>query len=265
MRAVVGAVEHIDQDIQAVEPRRIASLPGAEQERLQSLKAKANATLSNLMTASKNHAMSFGVSPVSLLDAAASHLSSTIVDLIRILRIRRTAGTSTGRAAEPRFDAPARGNGIPNISSLNSARGVPARDHHPEIISPQLRSGGPPYTTASTSRIDERAYASPPDSDRQHELDDDSRYRRAPSPSYGQPTLSHSQNIDSDPRDRYGGPSPLAPTPNQGYMSDSRSRDASYEQQQGGYGSHVRAGSVLTYGSPNPSHLDGAELKVGIF
>ncbi|GAA5850267.1 hypothetical protein JCM8547_001069 [Rhodosporidiobolus lusitaniae] len=95
-RAVVAACEKLDNDIQAISPSRFASLTVSDQDLVNSLKVKVNATLSNLMTASKNHAMSFGVSPVSLLDAAASHLAATIVELVRILKIRRSAGGSGG-------------------------------------------------------------------------------------------------------------------------------------------------------------------------
>lgn len=96
MREVVGVVELIDRDLKALdESRRILS--SADQDRLNLLKSKTHATLSNLMTASKNHAMSFGVSPVSLLDAAASHLSATVVDLIRLLKVRRTSSKEHGR------------------------------------------------------------------------------------------------------------------------------------------------------------------------
>jgi len=91
-RLVVSAVEKIDQDVQAISPSRYNSLSLQDQDIVNSLKAKINATLSNLMTASKNHATSFGVSPVSLLDAAASHLAFTIVELVRILKIRRAKG-----------------------------------------------------------------------------------------------------------------------------------------------------------------------------
>ncbi|GAA6004285.1 hypothetical protein JCM10207_000650 [Rhodosporidiobolus poonsookiae] len=95
-RAVVSACEKLDTDIQSIPSTRLASLPLSDQDLVNSLKGKVNATLSNLMTASKNHAMSFGVSPVSLLDAAASHLAATIVELVRILKIRRTTGSSGG-------------------------------------------------------------------------------------------------------------------------------------------------------------------------
>lgn len=95
-RAVVSACEKLDNDIQAIPQSRLASLTSSDQDLVNSLKGKVNATLSNLMTASKNHAMSFGVSPVSLLDAAASHLAATIVELVRILKIRRSTGGSSG-------------------------------------------------------------------------------------------------------------------------------------------------------------------------
>ncbi|SCV68762.1 BQ2448_883 [Microbotryum intermedium] len=98
-RAIVAAVEKIDSDVQAIDPRRIAALPLGEQDALAQTKNNIGATLSNLMTASKNHAMSFGVSPVSLVDAAASHVSTSIVELVRILKIRRTVGGGRGSSS----------------------------------------------------------------------------------------------------------------------------------------------------------------------
>ncbi|GAA6020775.1 hypothetical protein JCM11491_003528 [Sporobolomyces phaffii] len=98
-RRVVAAVELIDRDVHAIAPYRFDQLAAEDQDVVHSLKAKINATLSNLMTASKNHATSFGVSPVSLLDAAASHLAATIVELVRILKIRKTTpGSGSGGA-----------------------------------------------------------------------------------------------------------------------------------------------------------------------
>ncbi|GAA5925645.1 hypothetical protein JCM10213_008845 [Rhodosporidiobolus nylandii] len=118
-RAIVSACEKIDNDVQAIPPNRLASLPPSDQDLLNSLKAKVNATLSNLMTASKNHAMSFGVSPVSLLDAAASHLAATVVELVRILKIRRTAGSGSRGSLDP-------------SSAFGSARnGAPSFQHEP--------------------------------------------------------------------------------------------------------------------------------------
>ncbi|PSN65277.1 hypothetical protein BS50DRAFT_589696 [Corynespora cassiicola Philippines] len=54
------------------------------------LKARVSATANNLITASKNHASSGGLSPVSLLDAAASHLSTAVVELVKHVKVRPT-------------------------------------------------------------------------------------------------------------------------------------------------------------------------------
>ncbi len=47
---------------------------------------KMSATSTNLITAAKNFAFSHGLSPVSLLDAAASHLSASVIELIHIVK-----------------------------------------------------------------------------------------------------------------------------------------------------------------------------------
>ena len=54
------------------------------------LRVKVSATANNLITASKNFANAKGLSPVSLLDAAASHLASSIIELIRLVKVRPT-------------------------------------------------------------------------------------------------------------------------------------------------------------------------------
>lgn len=54
------------------------------------LRTRASATANNLITAAKNFAMAKGLSPVSLLDAAASHVAAVVVELIRLVKIRPT-------------------------------------------------------------------------------------------------------------------------------------------------------------------------------
>lgn len=54
------------------------------------LKSRVSATANNLTTAAKNHATGGGLSPVSLVDAAASHLTASVVELIKIVKIRPT-------------------------------------------------------------------------------------------------------------------------------------------------------------------------------
>ncbi|KAI9802253.1 MAG: hypothetical protein M1825_002974 [Sarcosagium campestre] len=88
MKAVVATVRHITQDI--------GDEPTDEHEEASQrtkLKIRVSATANNLITASKNYASSHGISPVSLLDAAASHLTASIIELVRAVKIRPTPGS----------------------------------------------------------------------------------------------------------------------------------------------------------------------------
>ena len=84
VRQVAIAVRQITQDIGVV------NMEEASQQ-TSKLKAKVSATANNLITASKNFAASKGLSPISLLDAAASHLTTAVVELIHITKIRPSA------------------------------------------------------------------------------------------------------------------------------------------------------------------------------
>jgi hypothetical protein len=282
----VTAVEKIDTDVQSVDPRRISTLPSSEQNRLVSLNAKLNATLSNLLTASNNHAIGFGVSPVSLLDAAASHLSSTIVDLVRILKIRRTAtgefsnsvsvGSSPGNSnaggrrpsdpstrgvvvavATPPLPPTKATNGYSaglSGGSLNNARGIPSRTSEPEL---------------SQSASSSRSYASPPpisNLDREREREREDRYRpqqqqqqQGPPSGYGgsaqgRPSMDErgvERREEFGQRDRYDrAPSPASrPQQQPSYTVDNgyQGRSQYAAQPEQSAG----RGAVLTYGSPN--------------
>jgi hypothetical protein len=85
MKFVVVNVRKITQDIDEA--------PSSSRELVQQqakLKSRVSATANNLITASKNFASANGLSPVSLLDAAASHLTSAVVELVRTVKIRPT-------------------------------------------------------------------------------------------------------------------------------------------------------------------------------
>lgn len=78
VKMVVISVRYILQDVQA-----------APEDKLRTKATrKVSATANNLITASKNFANSSGLSPVSLLDAAASHLSTAVIEIIHLVKIR---------------------------------------------------------------------------------------------------------------------------------------------------------------------------------
>ncbi len=87
MKSVVVAVRSITQDIDAA---GMANKDDENVRRRSRLKSKLSATANNVITASKNFASSNGISPVSLLDAAASHLTMAVVELVRAVKIRPT-------------------------------------------------------------------------------------------------------------------------------------------------------------------------------
>lgn len=85
MKAVIVNIRRIIKDMEESQP--------ADEEvvrQQQKLKSRVSATANNLITASKNFASAAGLSPVSLLDAAASHLVAALVELLRTVKIRAT-------------------------------------------------------------------------------------------------------------------------------------------------------------------------------
>ncbi|KAA8913386.1 hypothetical protein FN846DRAFT_130288 [Sphaerosporella brunnea] len=79
VKSVVIATRALTQDIS-----------GEQNDAITRLKARISATANNLTTAAKNHATGAGLSPVSLLDAAASHLTASVIELVKLVRIRPT-------------------------------------------------------------------------------------------------------------------------------------------------------------------------------
>ncbi len=89
MKTVVLAITLATNGGSEAEQAGATGLSQEKNAQLQSLKFRASATLNNLVPACRNHASSQGLSPVSLLDAAASHVSTTTVDLVKLLKVRK--------------------------------------------------------------------------------------------------------------------------------------------------------------------------------
>ncbi|PWY99934.1 hypothetical protein BCV70DRAFT_231640 [Testicularia cyperi] len=97
MKTVVLSTTLVTDDVAKFEqvPTNVAELSQEDLEQLHALKSKCSATLNNLMTACRNHASSHGLSPVSLLDAAASHVSATVIDLVKLVKVRKASKLET--------------------------------------------------------------------------------------------------------------------------------------------------------------------------
>lgn len=123
MKAVVVSVRRITKDID----ESATNNDEVMQQNLK-LKSRVSSTANNLITASKAFASSAGISPVSLLDAAASHLVAAVVELLRVVKIRSTPdgeleddddGTVTPLESTSFFSP--RSNGRSQVSRATSA------------------------------------------------------------------------------------------------------------------------------------------------
>lgn len=98
MKAVVDAVSAIVEDARSYDlNQRSDQDPPIDYAHIENLCDRADATLSNLVTATKTHATSYGLSPVSLLDAALSHVSASITELAKLLLIRKSPRDAENR------------------------------------------------------------------------------------------------------------------------------------------------------------------------
>ncbi|KAG5916124.1 hypothetical protein E4U42_007797 [Claviceps africana] len=86
MKRVVVSVRRITRELDASTPQG----DGEVVQQQGKLKARVSSTANGLITASKNFVAGAGMSPISLLDAAASNLSVSIIDLVRVVKIRPT-------------------------------------------------------------------------------------------------------------------------------------------------------------------------------
>lgn len=99
MKAVVTSTSAIIDDVRAYESRPMRE--DIDVNSLRSLRERVEVTLSNLVAVSKTHATSSGMSPVSLLDAAASHVSVTVTEIARMIFIRKATRIEQDLPAPP--------------------------------------------------------------------------------------------------------------------------------------------------------------------
>ncbi|XP_006460875.1 hypothetical protein AGABI2DRAFT_221147 [Agaricus bisporus var. bisporus H97] len=121
MKTVVNAVTNIIDDTRNFERRPARERADVDIEALRALRERAEATLSNLVAASKTHATSSGMAPVSLLDAAASHASMCVTEIVKTVLVRKAT-----RAEQEQYSYTpvALGNHSPSPSSFAPIRAV---------------------------------------------------------------------------------------------------------------------------------------------
>ncbi|CAM0141443.1 unnamed protein product [Umbelopsis sp. WA50703] len=93
MKAVVVSCKAITEDVESYENDESKEIDTEKKDKLYTMKSQFSKGLSNLMAAAKTHANGMGISPVSLLDAAVTHLTSTVVELIKLFGMKPGKGS----------------------------------------------------------------------------------------------------------------------------------------------------------------------------
>jgi hypothetical protein len=91
MKHVVVAVREISSDMESLSmPGKFDGTGMDSAKEHARLKSKLSSAANNFITAAKSHTASAGLTPVSLVDAAASHLTAAVVEIIQMARIHPT-------------------------------------------------------------------------------------------------------------------------------------------------------------------------------
>jgi len=145
LNAAINAVTAITDDLKAFAQDR----SDMDRDALGSLHTQADVTLSNLVAASITHAASSGMSPVSLLDAAASHVSASVTEIGKAIDIRKATMVEHEeffRTVKP----PSTTISIPSYSPSPPLRKVGEVPFHKRKAStPSIHAAESPLTTSS--------------------------------------------------------------------------------------------------------------------
>ena len=155
MKSVVNAVTNIIEDVKIFERRPQRDRLDVNPDALRSLRDRAEATLSNLVAATKTHATSSGMSPVSLLDAAASHVSHTVTEIGRTVCIRKATKAEQDQFSYAALSGPSgTTNGFPPVlRSVEEMRSGHQRKPSQESTSGRLgRFSESPSSSLNLSR-----------------------------------------------------------------------------------------------------------------
>ena len=142
MLMVVSAVRHINKDLGDA-----ASGSSDSAAQIARLKIQVSSSANNLITATKNFLHSKGISPVSLLDAAASNLAAAVVELVQRVKIRPTPADELDQDDDTMSSFS--GMKSPSLFSVSNGQGGNDYDH---VYSPLSSSQYvPPMPTVPNS------------------------------------------------------------------------------------------------------------------
>ncbi|KAJ6558466.1 hypothetical protein DFH09DRAFT_1279888 [Mycena vulgaris] len=183
MKAVVNAVSAIVDDVRAFEARPSREQSDVDLDALSGLRERAEATLTNLVAATKTHATSAGMSPVSLLDAAASHVAATVTEIGRTICIRKASRAEQEQASMSAYTPASATNGFaPSLRSVDEGGGKTTPPQSAAAMGHQRKASAALSTSSARSGGGRFAERSPV----------------VPSPSYDARRRPPSENSSSD-------------------------------------------------------------------
>ena len=150
MKGVINAVTAIIEDVRAFERRPPRDRAEVDLEALQALRDRLDATLSNLVAAARTHATGAGMSPVSLLDAAASHVSATVTDIGKTIHIRKATKAEQDAFMPGNSSSVANGY-TPSLRAVEELRSNSATSHQRSGSSASLRGGDDRFNASPSS------------------------------------------------------------------------------------------------------------------
>ncbi|EJD46966.1 hypothetical protein AURDEDRAFT_113582 [Auricularia subglabra TFB-10046 SS5] len=143
MKAVIDAVSALIEDA--------SRSSQGQTDTARALRERTQATLNNLLTAARTHATSYGMSPVSLLDAAASHVALSVTEMGKALRIRK--------ASRADLDAWEKAQASGGSGFRLNGTGASLNGHSPSLKS--VRENGSVSSTRSSPEVSSASAAVP--------------------------------------------------------------------------------------------------------
>lgn len=158
MKTVVLSTTLVTDDIAKYESQpenELGALSAQQREDVEALKTSISDALTNLMNACRNHASSQGLAPVSLVDAAATHLAIAVVEVVKLLKLRRVPRPSEDDFSfESTNDATAISSPPSGLKPLHTRSALSPPAHSAPPLAPSSRR---PSATAHTSPVSLRS------------------------------------------------------------------------------------------------------------
>ena len=158
MKTVVLSTTLVTDDIAKYESQpenELGALSAQQREDVETLKTSISDALTNLMNACRNHASSQGLAPVSLIDAAATHVAIAVVEVVKLLKLRRVPRPSEDDFSfESTNDATALSSPPSGLKPLHTRSALSPPAHSAPPLAPSSRR---PSATAHASPVSLRS------------------------------------------------------------------------------------------------------------